>query len=116
LARVLLVEDESISRFQLTQFLTDAGYTVIPVASGEEALKLLQSENFDAVLTDFKLAGDVTGTDVLEAFEQVNPSIRKVFITGYPEHEVRAESVGAVYIPKPIQPDDLLLKLKNLLR
>jgi CheY-like chemotaxis protein len=65
-ARLLLVEDEAISRFQLTQFLTDEGYTVIAVASGEEALKLFHTEQFDAVITDFKLAGRVTGTDVLK--------------------------------------------------
>jgi DNA-binding NtrC family response regulator len=49
LARLLLVEDEAISRFQLAQFLTEEGYTVIPVPSGEEALKLFHTETFDVV-------------------------------------------------------------------
>jgi DNA-binding NtrC family response regulator len=113
LARLLLVEDESIARFQLTQFLTDEGYTVIPVASGEEALKLFQNETFDVVITDFKLTGAVTGTDVLKAFERMRPGKGKVFLTAYPPHEVQAESVGALYVPKPVQLDDLLIKLKT---
>jgi CheY-like chemotaxis protein len=113
--KLLLVEDDSISRLQLTQFLTEEGYAVVPFATGEEALTLLEAENFDAVLTDFKLAGAVTGTDVLKAFERISPGKGKLFITAYPEHEVRPEAVGALYVPKPIQLDDLLLKLKTVL-
>jgi CheY-like chemotaxis protein len=115
MARLLLVEDESISRLQLTDFLTEEGYTVVSLASGEEALRLLQTESFDAVLTDFKLAGSVTGTDVLKAFERVSPGKGKLFITAYPPDEVKPESLGALYVPKPVQLDDLLLKLRSLL-
>jgi len=113
--RVLLVEDEAISRFQLTQFLTDEGYTVIPVASGEEALKLLRTETFDAVISDFKLPGTVTGTDVLKVFGRVSPGKAKILITAYPAHEVKAEEVGALYVSKPLQLDALLVKLKSIL-
>jgi two-component system response regulator PilR (NtrC family) len=115
LARLLLVEDEAISRFQLTQFLTDEGYTVIPVATGEEAVKLLPTENFDVVVTDLKLAGRITGTDVLDAFERVSPGKGKILLTAYPAHEVQAEYVGAVYVPKPVQLDELLVKIKGVL-
>jgi DNA-binding NtrC family response regulator len=113
-ARLLFVEDEAISRFQLTQFLTGEGFTVVPVCTGEEALKLFRTENFDAVLTDFKLAGAVTGIDVLEAFERFSPAKGRMLITGYPAHELQAESIRALYVPKPVQLDDLLLKLKSV--
>lgn len=49
LIKLLVVENEAISRLNLTQFLSDEGYTVIPVGSGEEALKILETESFDAV-------------------------------------------------------------------
>jgi ATP-dependent Lon protease len=113
-ARLLLVEDESISRFQLTHFLTDEGYTVIPVGSGEEALKLLCAEMFDAVLTDFKLTGPVRGTDILKSFERVSPGKGKLLITAYPEQDVGTASIGALYVPKPVQLDDLLQKLRSV--
>jgi DNA-binding NtrC family response regulator len=115
LAKVLLVEDEAISRFQLTQFLTDEGYTVIPLASGEEALKLLQTEIFGAVITDFKLTGAVTGIEVLKAFDRLSPGKGKMLITAYPAREAQAESVGALYVAKPIHLDSLLTKLKSIL-
>jgi CheY-like chemotaxis protein len=114
-ARLLLVEDESISRLQLSEFLTEEGYTVVALASGEEALKLLHTENFDAVLTDFKLPGAITGTDVLKAFERVSPGKGKLFITAYPEHEVQPGLLAALYVPKPVHFDDLLQKLKSVL-
>jgi CheY-like chemotaxis protein len=115
LAKILLIEDEAISRHQLTHFLTDEGYTVIPVASGEEALKLLLTENFDAVITDYRLTGAVTGIDVVKAYDRVSPGKGKMLVTAYPAHEVQTDSVGAFYIPKPILLDDLLLKLKSVL-
>jgi DNA-binding NtrC family response regulator len=113
--RLLLVEDEAISRFQLSQFLTEEGYTVIPLATGEEALKILKTESFDVVITDFKLASTVDGIAVLTQFERVSPGKGKILMTAYPAHEVRPEAVGAIYIPKPVELENLLLQLKSIL-
>jgi DNA-binding NtrC family response regulator len=115
LARLLLVEDEAIARLHLAQFLTDGGHSVVPLASGEEALKLLQTETFDAVITDFKLGGTVSGIDLLTAFERVSPGKGKILVTAYPAHELRAEALGALYVAKPVQLDAFLRKLKSVL-
>jgi DNA-binding NtrC family response regulator len=112
--RVLLVEDEAIARLHLAHFLADEGYQVIPLASGEEALKLMKSEDFDAVITDFKLAGRVSGIDVLSEFDRLKPGRPKVLVSAYSPDQL-GSSVEAVFIPKPIDLDDLLIKLKTVL-
>jgi CheY-like chemotaxis protein len=112
---ILVVEDEPLSRLALTRFLSDAGYSVKEAASGEEALKLLNTGTFDAVIADFKLKDEITGFEVLSEFERITPGRGKILLTAYPAQEVRAESVGAVYVPKPVELDDLLLKLRKIL-
>jgi response regulator RpfG family c-di-GMP phosphodiesterase len=115
LIRLLLVEDEPVSRLQLSRFLTDEGYCVIPLASGKEALNLLKMETFDAVIADFKLIGDVNGVDVLTRFESLTPGRCKILVTGYSPEQVGEKLIGTLYVSKPIKLDDLLLKLKSRL-
>lgn len=115
MARLLLANDEPISRFQLSQFLTDEGYTVIAVGSGEEALQLLKTETFDAVITDFQLGGTINGIEVLSEHQRISPDRGRILITAYPSYQVKPETVGALYVPKPIQLDVLLAHLKSVL-
>jgi response regulator RpfG family c-di-GMP phosphodiesterase len=113
--KLLLVEDEPISRLQLAQFLTDEGYKVIPLASGEEALKLLATESFDGVITDSNLGRRVSGVDILNRFETLNPRGAKLLITGYVQGQLPKQPLSTVYISKPINLNDLLLKLRSVL-
>jgi DNA-binding NtrC family response regulator len=115
LSRILLVEDEAVTRLHLTQFLTDEGHFVIPVATGEEALKILQTEKFDAVIADYKLGSAVNGAQVLAYFERISPGSGKVLLTAYPAQEIAESPQGALHISKPLQIDDLLIKLKSIL-
>jgi DNA-binding response OmpR family regulator len=115
LKKVLLVEDEAITRLHLAQFLTDEGYLVIPVAAGEEAVKIMHTESFDVVITGYKLGGVLTGVQVLTYFERLSPTKGKMLITADPSQRIAASSIGALYVSKPIQLDDLVLKLKSLL-
>jgi DNA-binding response OmpR family regulator len=115
LTRLLLVEDEAISRLGLTRFLIAEGYAVTSVASGEEALKKLETESFDGVITDSKLGHGVSGIDILTRFERLNPGAAKLLITAYPPGHVGEQTVGALYVSKPIDLEELLLKLKSIL-
>jgi DNA-binding NtrC family response regulator len=112
--KLLLVEDEAIARLHLAHFLSDEGYQVVPLASGEEALKIMARENFDAVITDFKLAGAINGIDVLTEFDRLSPDRPKLLVSAYSPVQLGTR-VEAVYIAKPIDLDDLLLKLKAVL-
>jgi CheY-like chemotaxis protein len=114
LIRVLLVENEAISRAAFTQFLAGEGYSVVSVASGEEALKMLESENFDAIITDCKHGHGVTGIDVLRRFEELAPGKGKLLMTAYAPYQI-GETAGAVAISKPVDFEDLVLRLKTVL-
>jgi len=113
---ILLVEDEPILRRNLALFLKTEGYFVADVESGAKALNLISSSSFDAVISDFRLGNKINGLDVLTRFEHRFPGKSKILVSGtLTDLKRRCESMGALFMHKPIQLDDLLIKLKSLL-
>jgi DNA-binding response OmpR family regulator len=113
---ILVVEDEPICRRNLALFLKTEGYSVTDAETGAAALNLMSSSTFDAVISDFRLGNKVNGVDVLTHFEQCFPGKAKILVSGTLTNlERRCESMGAFFMHKPIQLDDLLIKLKSLL-
>jgi ATP-dependent Lon protease len=107
--RVLVVEDEEITRNNLLHVLTKEGYLAEGAANGEEALKIMTARHFDVVLTDWKM-GQVDGIQVLEQAKLTNPNIQVVMITGYPSVDSAVEVMrkGAYhYLTKPFKIDDV---------
>jgi DNA-binding NtrC family response regulator len=115
MVRLLLVENEAISRAALSQFLANEGYSVIPLASGKEALKILENEKFEVVITDYRHGDGVTGIDVLRRFEELTPGRGKILMSAYAPHQI-GEMGDAVFVPKPVDFEHLLAKLQNLLK
>ena len=64
--RILLVEAETISRRKITELLISEGYSVEEADTGSAALHLLESSNFDVVVSDLRLLGRITGADVVD--------------------------------------------------
>ncbi|MGH7825857.1 MAG: response regulator [Candidatus Binatia bacterium] len=114
---VLLVEDEPLSRRQVARFIRNEGYLVQEAATGKAALDLINSNDFAVVITDLRLPDAVTGMDILNRFEQVSPRRGKILITAFGSDtiEMAARSLGALYISKPLDLEDLLLKIKSFL-
>ena len=65
--QVLIVDDEANMRKTLAEILRDEGYQVTTAASGEEAIRLCQTNRFEAVLMDVRMPG----IDGVEAFRQI---------------------------------------------
>jgi len=108
-ATILLVEDEVVSRRALTTFLEDEGYSVAVVASGEAALRLMgDHHSFDAVITNLELSGSVDGLDVLKQFERTNPGRCRILISGNTVLQSSCDLDGAVFLPKPLDLEELL--------
>ena len=111
---VLVVDDEAIVRESIRDWLKDAGYEVSVAESGEEALKLIQKQNFGVMILDLRLPG-MTGIDVLKKVKALKPNIKSVVITAYPTMLTQEEAakLGAIdYLVKPVFPD----KLEELIR
>ena len=106
---VLIVDDEPIVRESIRDWLENAGYQVATAESGEQALDMLQEQDFSVMVLDVRLPGK-TGIKVLKEVKAVKPHIKSIIITAYPSAEMAAESMklGAVdYVIKPFAPDEL---------
>jgi len=106
---ILIVEDETIVRESLREWLTDAGYTVETVERGDEASRAIREQDFGVVILDLKLPGK-SGLEVLKEAKVHRPQLQTIIITAYPSVEtaVEAMKLGAIdYLSKPFNLDAL---------
>jgi two-component system nitrogen regulation response regulator NtrX len=109
--RILVIDDEKAIRETLSEILTDEGYAVASVASGEEGLRRLLDERWDLVLLDVWLR-DRDGLSVLEAAEARVREVPVVMISGHASVEtaVKAVRLGAYdFLEKPLALERVLL-------
>lgn len=107
--KVLLVEDETIVRESLRDWLIEDGYDVECVESGEEALERVKQEEFGVIVLDLRLPG-IDGLQVFEQAKELKPETKGVIITAYPAKETqdKARSLGLIdYLVKPFKIEDL---------
>ena len=108
-AKVLVVDDERSILLLLKEALSQWGYQVTVAASAAEALGLLKSELFDALITDIRMP-DMSGLELLREVKKQDESIEVVMMTGYPTiaSAVQALKEGAYdYLSKPLILDEL---------
>lgn len=101
---VLVVDDESTQRLIASEMLEMLGYDVIVVSSGEEALKLVQTECFEILLLDMVMPGGISGLKTYEKIIEFCPDQKAVIASGFSETEDvrRAQELGAGrYLKKP---------------
>ena len=106
---ILVVDDEPIVRESIRDWLKDTGYQVLTAETGEEALEIIERQDFSIMVLDIRLPGK-TGITVLKEVKAQRPWIKSIIITAYPSAETTDEAMklGAVdYLIKPIAPDDL---------
>ncbi|MCB0195220.1 MAG: response regulator transcription factor [Anaerolineae bacterium] len=118
-ARILVVDDEENIRSSLQEMLTMAGYEVLAVDSGEEALKLVTNkEKFDLALVDIKLEG-LSGIEVLGMLRRLTPETVVIILTANASLETAVEALryGAHdYLFKPCKPAELQASIEKGLR
>ncbi|GAB6161102.1 sigma-54 dependent transcriptional regulator [Desulfothermus naphthae] len=107
--KILVVEDEDIARKNLHRILSKEGYVIESVASGKEAIDLINKKEFDLVVTDLKMEG-IDGMEVLKYVKSKAPYTEVIMITGYAtvDSAVTAMKEGAFhYIAKPYKLDEV---------
>ena len=107
--RVLVVDDHRQARESMTEVLRAAGYRVNCAASAFEALKLLDREKFDCIVTDLKMPG-MDGIEFIVQVEQRRLGAQVVMVTAHASVATAVEAMrhGAFdYIEKPFNADQL---------
>jgi two-component system, NtrC family, response regulator AtoC len=115
--RILIVDDDKLVRWTLTQKCTEFGYFSLEASSGEEALRMLQTDPVDAILLDVHLP-DLSGIEVLEKLKQAGETRSVIMMTADPQlDDVKAAlRLGAYdFVSKPINFDELSVTLQNAL-
>jgi len=117
-ATIVVVEDETGTRATLCGILEDAGYRVIGLERGADALEMIPKGPFDVVIADIRLP-DVGGMEILELAKEINPDAAVIMITGYASVETAVDAVnqGAyAYFVKPVNPDEMKTTIANALK
>ena len=108
-AKLLIIDDEKIALRNLEHVMKKEGYDVTGTQSGPNALKLLDEQQFDVVLTDLRME-KVDGMQLLKKSRELHPDTEVVMITGYAtlDSAVEAMKHGAFYyIAKPFKLDEV---------
>jgi DNA-binding NtrC family response regulator len=115
--RILVAEDEEHLREGIAAAFAEAGHEVVQAKDGGEAVKILDEQVFDLVVTDYKMPGR-DGIEVLRRARLVDEKLPVIMMTAYGtvEHAVEAMRLGAYdYVQKPFQLEELELKAEKAL-
>jgi two-component system response regulator HydG len=107
--KILIVDDEKITLKNLVHVMEKEGYEVVGTLSGPDALKILEEQEFDAVLADLKME-KVDGIKILKRCKELYPNTEVIMITGYATVEAVDNTMknGAFYcIAKPFELDEI---------
>ncbi len=113
--KILIIEDEKISRITLNDMLQKEGYQVQTAQTGPEGLKRFEQGTFDLVIADLRLPG-MDGLELLRRIKEKKADTTIILMTAYGtvESAVKALKLGAYdYLTKPFSPDHLLNILRN---
>ncbi|MDZ7289263.1 MAG: sigma-54 dependent transcriptional regulator [candidate division KSB1 bacterium] len=117
-SKILIVDDERNIRRSVEMILKSAGYEIVEAGSASEAAQKLAEQNFDLLLLDIVMPGDMDGLQFLQNLKGIPNRPTVVIISGYAtiQNAVAATREGAYdFIEKPISKDKLLLAVKNAL-
>ena len=113
--RILLAEDEEAMRAYLSRALSNAGYRVETVDRGTEAIPLLESEDFDLLLSDIMMP-EMDGIELAQRCAEISPRTKVMFITGFAAVSLRAsrEQPTAKVLSKPFHLRELVLEVERV--
>ncbi|TWU49548.1 sigma-54-dependent transcriptional regulator [Rubripirellula reticaptiva] len=107
--KLLVVDNEAAHARAMTESLEKVGYVCEVATSGPEAVKLIQRETYDIVITDMVM-NDVDGMKVLSLAKERLPDCEVVMVTGHATVPIAVEAMqqGAFnFLEKPITPNRL---------
>jgi FixJ family two-component response regulator len=115
---IAIVDDDEAVREATKALVRSLGYNALAFGSADEFLKSQQVHDTSCLITDLQMPG-LSGVDLQDHLIARGHRIPIIFITGYPDENVRARAMkaGAVaFLSKPVNPDHLLGYLEKALK
>ncbi len=109
-SRILLVDDEVVFTTNMSKLLTNRGYKVTAVNSGDSAIRELEEKDFDVVVLDLKMPG-MDGITTLKEIKKLDLFVETLILTGHGSIDTAMEAIkmGAYdYLTKPCEIDELV--------
>jgi diguanylate cyclase (GGDEF)-like protein len=114
---VLIVDDDLSVRNTMDEYIANAGFSTLAASSAEEALELVEKNNFAVVITDIRLPG-LGGLELTKVIKQKNGS-DVIVVTGYSDDYSYEEAINigaSDFVIKPVRLEELLLRLRRVLK
>jgi len=115
--RIMVIDDEKIVGDMSKLSLEQEGYIVETFLNAEPALKRLQEEKFDVVVTDYKMKG-IDGMEVLKTVKDLYPATQVIMITAFANLDAAIEALRRDvhdFFPKPVKIKELKASIKRAL-
>ena len=112
---ILLVDDEVVFTQNMSKLLTNRGYRVTAVNSGDSAIRELEEEDFDVIVLDLKMPG-MDGITTLKEIKKLGLFTETLILTGHGSIDTALEAtkIGAYdYLTKPCEIGELVEKIEG---
>jgi len=116
--KIMVVDDDPIQREVVKTMLTKLGYKITTAQSGEQALELLKSEQYDLLFLDMIMLGGIDGTETFRRSLEIHPKQKAVILSGFAETErvTEALEMGAIdFLKKPLTLASIAAAVRNSL-
>ena len=115
-AHILVVDDDDGIRDLLREYLTENNYLITTANSAEEAKEKISIIKFDLIILDIMMPGKTGLEFTLENKNIINTPILLLTAKGEANERIEGLEVGADdYLPKPFEPKELVLRIRNIL-
>ncbi|SHO53912.1 response regulator transcription factor [Anaerocolumna xylanovorans] len=118
MVRILFLEDEPTIKEVLTEYMQLKQYDVTPTENGEEAIKILEKQDFDLAVLDIMVPGK-SGLEVLSHIRSQKPDMAAIMLTAIDDEPTQVKAFNLFaddYVVKPVSPIILLKRIETILR
>jgi DNA-binding NtrC family response regulator len=112
---ILVVEDELLIRFMLSDGLRDEGYHVIEACNADEALTILQTAIPDLLISDVRMPGSLDGLELLKTVRHTLGGLPVIMISGHLDPAKAIGDGATQFIAKPYVMETVVEAVRNVL-